>query len=472
MKQARHIRNPRFLSGSYAFYFAISFFALAATAEKAPAQARKNVTIVYAGLSGNQAPGWVAYEAGFFRKYGLDVQLVHVVGGPRAVQVLTSGSAVAAQVSGLPIIQSNLQGADVVFIAGILNTLNYQFIVDKNIQKPDDLKGKAVAVSRAGSSSDFATRFALDKYGLIPGKDVSFLEIGSQPDRFAALESGKIQGVMVEVPLTLKAKKLGFRVLADLQMLGLEYQATGIATTRAMIKSNPDLIRSIMKAYVEAIHYYKTHPKESIAILQKYLKTDDMEALKETYEAIGLTLIPEKPYPTLRGVQMMLSEIGAKDPKAQAAKPEQFVDLSFVKELDGFIDGLYKARPAVASAEGAKPAPAPATATAKDKVAAAKSTTPAPSTTKEKVATAKPAAPAPEKAKASAEAKTAPAQTSKGEEYTVVGGDTLSRLAGKYYGDALKWPKIYEANKQSVKNPNYIYIGQKIMIPGDETSGT
>jgi NitT/TauT family transport system substrate-binding protein len=449
-----------------AVLFAALSLALAATAEKAPAQARKNVTIVYAGLSGNQAPGWVAQDAGFFRKHGLDVQLVHVVGGPRAVQVLTSGSAVAAQVSGLPILQSNLQGADIVFIAGILNTLNYQFIVDKSIQKPEDLKGKAVAVSRAGSSSDFATRFALERYGLSAGKDVNILEIGSQPDRFAALETGKIQGVMVEVPLTLKAKKMGYRVLADLQMLGLEYQATGIAVTRAMIKSNPDLIRSIMKAYAEAIHYYKTHPKESIAILQKYLKTDDMEALKETYEAIGLTLIPEKPYPTLRGVQMMLTEIGAKDPKAQAAKPEQFVDLSFVKELDGFIDGLYKAQPAVASAEGVKPAPA------RDQVATAKPATPA---SKEKVATAKPAAPAPpqataEKAKPSspsAKAVPTPSATGGAQEYTVVGGDTLSRLAQKYYGDVLKWPKIWEANKQTVKNPHYIYIGQKIMIPAD-----
>ena len=422
------MRNPGFLCGSYAFVFALSFFAIAATAARAPAQAPQSVAIVYAGLSGNQAPGWVAYEAGFFRKYGLDVKMVHVVGGPKAVQVLTSGSAVMAQVSGLPTIQSRLQGTDVVFLGGILNTLNYQFIVDKNIQRPEDLKGKAVAVSRAGSSSDFATRFALDKYGLVAGKDVSIVEIGSQPDRFAALETGKIQGVMVEVPLTLKAKKLGFRVLADLQMLGLEYQATGIATTRAMIKSNPDVIRSIMKAYVEAIHYYKTHPKESIAILQKYLKTDDMEALKETYEAIGLTLIPEKPYPTLRGVQMILGELGAKDPKAQAAKPEQFVDLSFVKELDGFIDGLYKARPAVASAE----MPAPASA------------------------------------------KTVPASSPKGgsQEYTIQAGDTLSRLSQRHYGDALKWNRIYEANKQTVKNPNYIYIGQKIMIPGDETSGT
>ncbi|HEY2989174.1 MAG TPA: ABC transporter substrate-binding protein [Candidatus Binatia bacterium] len=446
---------------AYIIVLAILFVVTAGAAERASAQPLKSVTIVYAGLSGNQAPGWVAQEAGFFRKNGLEVQLVHVVGGPRAVQVLTSGSAVVAQVSGLPTVQSALQGTDIVFIAGILNTLNYQFIVDKTIQKPDDLKGKSVAVSRAGSSSDFATRFALDRYGLVPGKDVTLVEIGSQPDRFAALESGRIQGVMVEVPLTLKAKKMGFKVLADLQMLGLEYQATGLATTQAMIKSRPEIIRSIMKAYVEAIHYYKTHPKESIAILQKYLKTDDMEALKETYEAIGLTLIPEKPYPSLRGIQMMLSELSAREPKAQTAKPEQFVDLTFIKELDssGYIDKLYKTKATAAAPEAPKPAP-PA-APAKE--------------AKEKVATAKPAPAASEKAKpekappAPAAAKSAPPppEKSASQEYAIALGDTLSRLAQKNYGDATKWPKIYEANKQTIKNPNYIYVGQKIVIPAE-----
>lgn len=454
MKQARRIRNPGFLSGSYAFVFALSFLAIAATADRAPAQSLKSVTIVYAGTSSNQAPGWVAYEAGFFRKYGLDVQLVHVVGGPKAVQVLLTGNAVVAQAPGPSVVQSNLQGSDVVFIAGTLNTMNYQFIVDKNIQRPDDLKGKAVAVSRVGSSSDFATRFALDKYGLVPGKDVTIVEIGTQPDRFAALESGRVHGVMLEVPLTLKAKKMGFKVLADLQMLGLEYQATGIATTRAMIKSSPDVLRSLMKAYVEGIHYYKTHPKESIAILQKYLKTDDLEALKETYEGIGLTLVPEKPYPTLRGIQIILGEIGAKDPKAQAARPEQFVDVSFMKELDtsDFIDRLYKANPAVASAD-----------------------VPAPAAAKDKVVVASKSAPPAEKAKpAPASAKTVPASSPKdgSQEYTIQAGDTLSRLAQRHYGDALKWNRIYEANKQTVKNPNYIFIGQKIVIPGGEASGT
>ena len=459
MNQALRKRRLGYLPGSYTLALAISLCAIATTGEKALAQSLKKITIAYAGTSSNQAAGWVAYEAGFFRKYGLDVQLVHVVGGPKAVQVLLSGDAAVVQAPGPPVLQSNLQGSDVVFIGGLLNTMNYQFIVDKGIQRPDDLKGKSTAVSRVGSSSDFATRFALDKYGLVPGKDVTIVEIGTQPERFAALEAGRIQGVMLEVPLTLKAKKMGFKVLADLQMLGLEYQAAGLVTTQALIKSRPDVLRNIMKAYVEGIHYYKTHPKESIAILQKYLKTDDVEALKETYEAIGLTLVPEKPYPSLRGIQMILGELAPKEPKARTAKPEQFVDLTFIKELDtsGFIDRLYKAKPAVASAGGMT------LATAKDKAAPIK---PAPAKTPPAAEKAKPA---PSVAKAIP----APDATKGGtQEYTIQPGDTLSRLAQKHYGDGLKWNKIYEANKQTVKNPNYIFVGQKIVIPGDEASGT
>src|SRR5918994_328619 len=141
--------------------------------------------------------------------------------------------------AGAAVLQSHLNGSDVVMIAGFLNTLDYQLMVDKNITRPDQRRGKAMAVSRFGSSSDFATRYALDKYGLVPEKDVTILEIGSQPARFAALETGKIQAAMVAVPSTVRAKALGFQMLADLQMLGLEYQHTGLATTQALIKSRP-----------------------------------------------------------------------------------------------------------------------------------------------------------------------------------------------------------------------------------------
>jgi NitT/TauT family transport system substrate-binding protein len=427
----------------------------ALSAEKSQVPPLEKVRIAYSSISGNQVPAWVAQEKDFFRKNGLDVELVFIEGGTRAVNALTSGDVSFSQMAGPSVLQSNLQGLDVVIIAGFLNTMDYQLMVHKSITRPDQLKGKALAVSRFGSSSDFATRYALDKYGLVPEKDVTILEIGSQPARFAALEAGKIQGAMVAVPLTLKAKSLGFHALADLQMLGLEYQHTALVTTQSLIKSKPQLVRNAVKAFVEGIHYYKTHRKEAVAILQKYLKHNEVQDLEETYEAIGLTLIPEKPYPTLRGIQIMLRELSGKDPKARTARPEQFVEMSFVKELDssGFIDRLYKSKPVVATRQDTQPSPA--SVFVKEKVSPAKGRTKPDFV---------PSSPKP--------VLTTPSSFNPPQEYTVQAGDTLSHLALRFYGTSHKWAKIYEANAKTLKNPHYIYIGQQLLIPTDDAPRT
>ena len=434
-------------------------------AETPAAQPLKKIAIAYSGISASQSPAWVAYEHGLFKKYGLDVQLIFIEAGSRTVQTLVSGDVAAAQVAGTSVMQSNLQGSGVVMIAGFLNTMDYKFIVSRDITRPDQLKGKTVAVSRVGSSSDFATRYALEKYGLIPDKDVMILQIGSQPARFSAMETGQIQGVMIAIPLTAKAKKMGLNTLADLQMLGLEYQHTGLAVTRSLIKTEPELVRNILRGFVEGIHYMKRHRKESTAILAKYLKTDDTDALEEAYESVIQALIPEKPYPTLKGIDTILREMGVKDPNARAAKPEQFVDLTFIKELDssGFIDRLYKS-----------------TAVAK---AASPRIEPGPEMTKKTPAAEAKAIPAQEKMRPVA--KQIPASTEKTmttpaiakptkpgvQEYTVKLGDTLSKLAERFYNSTYKWEKIYEANRDTVKNPHYIYVGQKLIIPLDDQPG-
>jgi NitT/TauT family transport system substrate-binding protein len=412
-----------------------------------PERPLEKLTIAYSSISGNMAPLWITHERGFFRKNGLDVQIVFIESGSTAVQSLSNKDVAFAQMAGAGVLQSRLRGSDVVMIAGFLNTLDYQLMVEKSISRPEQLKGKTMAVSRFGSSSDFATRYALEKFGLVPEKDVPILEIGSQPARFAALESGKIQAAMIAVPLTVRAKALGFHALADLQMLGLEYQHTGLVTTQTLIKSRPDIVRNVMKAYVEGIHYYKTNRPESIAILAKYLKTNDSELLNEVYTDLGLTLTPQKPYPTLRGIDIMLRELAGREAKAKTARPEEFVDLTFIKELDssGYIDRLYKTQPVVAKRQE-PPAAAPAASSAKAPVQP-KAAPPA-----AKVATAKPAL-----------AADAPSQGS--QEYTVIPGDTLSHLAQRFYGDHYQWGKIFEANKSTMKNPNFLFIGQKLFIP-------
>ena len=470
-------------------YFMAGFWAIAGflsnpagAADGSGAQPLKKVSIAYSAISPNQAPAWMAYEAGLFRKYGLDAQLIFVESGSRTVQTLISGDVVAAQVGGSSVIQSNLQGSGIVIIAGFLNTMDYKFIVARDITRPDQLKGKIVAVSRIGASSDFATRYALDKYGLVPDKDVAILQIGSQPARFSALEAGRIHGVMIAIPLTAKATKLGFNTLADLQMLGLEYQHTGLAVSQHLIKTEPDLIRNILKAFVEGIHFMKTNRKEALDILAKYLKTDDQDALVEAYEAVGIALIPEKPYPTTKGIQIMLRELGAKDPAAQTASPEQFVDTTFLKELDssGFIDQLYKS-PAVAKASP-RPEPAvasvtpssdpmPAPAPAVKPVPTVQATAKADAVEEEAKPVARKLASLPERDRAQATQEAAKVRkpvSSEVQHYTVRAGDTLSKLSERFYNSTYKWQKIYEANRDTVKNPNYIYIGQTLIIPADD----
>src|SRR5262245_62223313 len=210
--------------------------AMAKAADVSPQRALEKITIAYSSISGTMAPLWITHDRGLFRKYGLDVQLVFIESGPTTVQSLVAKEVAFAQMGGAGVLQSRLRGSDVVMIAGFLNTMDYQLMVEKSITRPDQLKGKTMAVSRFGSSSDFATRYALDKFGLIPERDVTILEIGSQPARFAALEAGKIQAAMVAVPLTLKAKALGFHMLEDLQMLGIEYQNKWQVTNKALIK--------------------------------------------------------------------------------------------------------------------------------------------------------------------------------------------------------------------------------------------
>lgn len=417
----------------------------AGTAEKPLERPPVKLTIAYSSLSGNMAPLWITHEAGFFRKYGLEVQLVFIESGSTTVQSLNSGDVAFAQMAGAGVVQSRLRGANVVMIAGVVNTLTFKFYVGKNVKQPEQLKGKSVAVTRFGSSTDFAARYALEKYGLMPDRDVGIVQAGNMPAMITALENGAIQGAMLSAPFTLKAKNMGFTMLADLQMLGLEYQHTGLATTQALIKSRPDLVRNVMRAYVEGIHYYKTHRAESLAILAKYLKTAEAEVLTEVYEDIGLTLTPQRPYPTLRGIEIMLRELAARDPKTKAARPEEFVDLTFVRELDssGFIDRLYKTQPLVAAREEPRPAAGPVSVKEKSK-------------------------PVSEKAKRTVEITqliSLPSTAAGAREYTVEPGDTLSYLALRHYGDQYKWDKIYEANKATMKNPHYIYIGQRIIIP-------
>lgn len=303
----------------------------------------------WSAVTGAQAVAWVTKDAGLFEKNGLDTTLIYLDGGSKAVQTLLSGEVPVIQGGGDAPVTARLRGGDIILIGGVVNVLAYSLIVNPDIKKPEDLRGKKLAISRFGSNSDYATRKILMKWGLRPDRDVAIIQIpGGQPTRLGALQTGQIAGLVAQPPVTNLARKLRLNILAGPEEFGAsggEYTNTPIAANGSFVKEHRETLRKFTKALVEGIYVYKTRKEFSQRVIAKYMRVNDPEAVEDSYQFFS-RLVPAKPYPTLEGVKAVLSELGQKDPKARSAKAEDFVDSSFVKELDesGFIDSLYKGK--------------------------------------------------------------------------------------------------------------------------------
>ena len=306
----------------------------------------ERLTIGWSAIAGSQAPLWITKEAGLFEKNGLDVTMIFLDGGSRATQAMMSGDLPIAQVGGNAPVVAKLRGADVTLIAGLLNVLAYSMVVAPEIKRPEDLRGKKLTVSRFGSNSDYATRKILLKWGLRPDIDVAVLQIpGGQPTRLAAIQSHQVHGMVAQPPVTNLARKLNLNIIAEPEDFGGAYPTTPVASRVSYIRERRDTARKFTRALLEGIYVYKTQKDFSKKIIGKYVKTTDNDALEDSYQFFS-RLVPQKPYPSLEAVKEALAELGEKDAKARAARPEEFVDMSLIKEFDdsGFIDGLYKKR--------------------------------------------------------------------------------------------------------------------------------
>jgi NitT/TauT family transport system substrate-binding protein len=306
----------------------------------------EKLTIGWSAVAGSQAPFWITKEAGLFEKNGLDVIMIYLDGGSRATQAMMSGDVPIAQVGGNAPIIARLRGADVTLVGGLLNILAYSMVVSPEIKKPEDLRGKKLTVSRFGSNSDYATRKILLKWGLRPDVDVAVLQIpGGQPTRLAAIQSKQVHGMVAQPPVTNLARKFNMNIIAEPEDFGGAYPTTPVAARISFVKDRRDTVRKFTRALLEGIYVYKTQKDFSKKVIAKYVKTDDNDALEDSYQFFS-RLVPQKPYPSLDAVKEALAELGEKDPKVRSAKPEDFVDMSVIKEFDesGFIDGLYKKR--------------------------------------------------------------------------------------------------------------------------------
>ena len=306
----------------------------------------KKIKVGYSSDAPGSLVTWLARETGIFAKNGLDADLVRTrttIG----VMALLSGELDFIQASGPVVIESSLRGSDLVYIAGGMATLDFIFMSQPEIKTAELLKGGVVGLASIRGASLVATEFALNKLGL-KSDDVKFIVIGGTPERLISLRNKRLQATLLSPPTSIVAEREEFNVLADVGALGLPFLHNVIAASRRFVRDNPDTARRYVKSQVEAVHLMKTDRKTSVSVVGKYLRqTANKEILERSYELSSTDQkYPRKQYPSLPGIQTVLDAIADENPKAKSARPEQFVDTRFIKELDdsGYIDSLYKGK--------------------------------------------------------------------------------------------------------------------------------
>lgn len=229
--------------------------------------AQERVRVGLTSLAPTALPVFAAKRQGFFQQEGLFVEPIVFTSGTINSQAALAGEIDIALGSGTEVFTIRLAGEDARFFFGISNFMPFKLFVHPNIKTPADLKGKRLAVSRFGAQSDFLTRYAISKLGLNPGKDVTILQIGSTPARYAALKGGSVDGTIMWFPVTLIATNEGYRMLADLNDIITDWPYLGYYGMANVLKDKRDRVVRYLKAHVKALEWLKTNPSGGVKIL-------------------------------------------------------------------------------------------------------------------------------------------------------------------------------------------------------------
>ncbi len=291
----------------------------------------------------SQSLPWMAQEAGLFKKHNLDFQLVFIASSSIVTAALLSGDTEMTLTGGIGNVIAYVRGStDVVFVAGVKNVMTQSLLAGKAFKRPEDLKGKRIAVSRIGGNTHYFTIQAFRRFGMEPNRDYSFMQSGGDPEAVAALVSGQVDAATLTPPGDAMAIANGFQYLIYGPDLKIPYSATAFVTKRSVIAKRPQVIGQFMRAMAEAAKIMHTDREFVYKVLGKYLRVTDRSILDSAYNAEIKALEPRMVIKN-EALQAILDEIAVTDARAKKVKPQELVDTRYVDEMEksGFFDQLW-----------------------------------------------------------------------------------------------------------------------------------
>jgi NitT/TauT family transport system substrate-binding protein len=305
--------------------------------------AADRVRIGYSSISGAYTPIWVAHDAGYFAKEGLQDDIILIPSGTQLAQVTVAGEIEIGSLNGSSAIAAALQGADLKIIGNSGNKMVFSLYVRPEIKSVEALKGKKIGITRFGSAPDISVRYALRKYNINPDKDLTLIQLGFMATVAAGLQGGSIEGGVVSPPTQFAVDKAGFKELISITDMDFAFPNPALVAVGPIIRSKSDVINRFIRAYVRGIHRARTDREFTYKSMAKYTKIQDQVVLQKAYDFYMSKVLEKAPYINMTGVQNVLDDLVKTVPAAKNAKPEQFVDMRFLDTLEksGLLKELY-----------------------------------------------------------------------------------------------------------------------------------
>jgi NitT/TauT family transport system substrate-binding protein len=302
----------------------------------------EKLNVCYSSIAATSITTWVPHEAGIYKKYGLDVNVIYVAGS-QAITTLLAGDAHIVQGSGAAAALSRLSGSDAITIATTINVIPMSLVTTPDIATAQDLKGKTFGVSRFGSLTDLGLRKAVAEFGLDPNKDIKMIQTGGVPEILLFMQQGVIKGGLISSPTLERAKELGYRELMNLGEVKFRYPGTALVTTDSFIKNRPQTLNRFLKATLEGIKYAKANPDFTVRVLGKYTRNTDTKLLMSAFKSYVLGYIRNIPTVTLPEMEAVMEDLAERNPRAKGADARRFYDPAPLEQLakEGFIKELY-----------------------------------------------------------------------------------------------------------------------------------
>ncbi|MSP40150.1 MAG: ABC transporter substrate-binding protein [Deltaproteobacteria bacterium] len=308
------------------------------------AAAPTKMVVAYASISPRVAPLWVAQEFGFFKKNGIEAELVFVRGAPTLVAALTSGDMNAGYTGGTAVLGAAAGGIDLKILAVLTNRVTYELVARPGIKNAEELRGKRFGVTSIGGTLWMGGVLGLEKLGIDANKDdVRFLVIGDQGELSQALELNRIDATVLDVVFTKRLREKGYPILAEFHKTNLPITSTSIVARGPYLQKNPQLFDGFMRALMESIAFTlgPSNKPAMLKLLQRRLRVSERDAEEGLTDiAFGMD---KKPFPSMEGLRNIQRLMKQRNPKLGEIKVESLVDDSILRRLEnsGYIDQLF-----------------------------------------------------------------------------------------------------------------------------------